>query len=162
MPSTAQEPGLISLPLRLYSVLHLKAMGAEVHITRSDVGKGHPEYYQDVAARLAKDIPDSFFADQFNMRNSVQGPVSKRLTRTSGVLPISSSTAGRGRLGMVSPGTGWRRWDSKVQSMPWTIGLDRTARNRAVGCLSVFGALPVRVGLVFLARLIKPLALHGP
>ena len=32
-------------------VLHLKAMGAEVHITRSDVGKGHPEYYQDVAAR---------------------------------------------------------------------------------------------------------------
>ena len=47
-------------------VLHLKAMGAEVHITRSDVGKGHPEYYQDVAARLAQDIPDAFFADQFN------------------------------------------------------------------------------------------------
>ena len=43
-------------------VLHLKAMGAEVHITRSDVGKGHPEYYQDVAARLAKDIPGAFFA----------------------------------------------------------------------------------------------------
>jgi cystathionine beta-synthase len=34
-------------------VLHLKALGAEVHITRSDVGKGHPEYYQDYAARLA-------------------------------------------------------------------------------------------------------------
>jgi cystathionine beta-synthase len=47
-------------------VLHLKAMGAEVHITRSDVGKGHPEYYQDVGARLAKDIPGAFFADQFN------------------------------------------------------------------------------------------------
>ncbi len=47
-------------------VLHLKAMGAEVHITRSDVGKGHPEYYQDVAARLAREIPDSFFTDQFN------------------------------------------------------------------------------------------------
>jgi cystathionine beta-synthase len=47
-------------------VLHLKAMGAEVHITRSDVGKGHPEYYQDMAARIAKDIPDAFFADQFN------------------------------------------------------------------------------------------------
>lgn len=47
-------------------VLHLKAMGAAVHITRSDVGKGHPEYYQDVAARLAKDIPGAFFADQFN------------------------------------------------------------------------------------------------
>jgi cystathionine beta-synthase len=41
-------------------------MGAEVYLTRSDVGKGHPEYYQDYAARLAKDIPGSFFADQFN------------------------------------------------------------------------------------------------
>ncbi len=47
-------------------VLHLKALGAEVHLTRSDVGKGHPEYYQDMAARLAHDIPGSFFADQFN------------------------------------------------------------------------------------------------
>lgn len=47
-------------------VLHLKAMGAEVHITRSDVGKGHPEYYQDVAARLAQELPGAFFADQFN------------------------------------------------------------------------------------------------
>jgi cystathionine beta-synthase len=47
-------------------VLHLKALGAEVHGTRSDVGKGHPEYYQDVAARLARDIPGAFFADQFN------------------------------------------------------------------------------------------------
>ncbi|MFZ6645120.1 pyridoxal-phosphate dependent enzyme [Undibacterium sp. TJN25] len=47
-------------------ILHLKAMGAEIHLTRSDVGKGHPEYYQDYAARLTKEIPDSFFADQFN------------------------------------------------------------------------------------------------
>src|SRR6478672_9135155 len=47
-------------------VLHLRAMGAEVHITRSDVGKGHPEYYQDLAAELAGRIPGGFFADQFN------------------------------------------------------------------------------------------------
>jgi cystathionine beta-synthase len=47
-------------------VLHLKALGAEVHMTRSDVGKGHPAYYQDFAARLAAEIPDAFFADQFN------------------------------------------------------------------------------------------------
>jgi cystathionine beta-synthase len=32
-------------------VLHLKALGAEVHTTRSDVGKGHPDYYQDRAGR---------------------------------------------------------------------------------------------------------------
>src|SRR5450755_16941 len=47
-------------------VLHLKAMGAEIHVTRSDVGKGHPDYYQDRAAAIAAKIPDSFFADQFN------------------------------------------------------------------------------------------------
>src|SRR5215217_7292222 len=46
-------------------VLHLKAMGAEVHTTRSDVGKGHPEYYQDRAAVLAREIPGAFYANQF-------------------------------------------------------------------------------------------------
>jgi len=47
-------------------VLHLKALGAEVHTTRSDVGKGHPAYYQDLAAKLAKQIDGAWFADQFN------------------------------------------------------------------------------------------------
>jgi cystathionine beta-synthase len=47
-------------------ILHLKALGAEIHLTRSDVAKGHPEYYQDYAARLAREIPDAWFADQFN------------------------------------------------------------------------------------------------
>jgi cystathionine beta-synthase len=51
-------------------VLHLKALGAEVHTTRSDVGKGHPDYYQDYAARLAREIPGSFYADQFNNPNN--------------------------------------------------------------------------------------------
>jgi len=47
-------------------VLHLKALGAEVRITRSDVGKGHPEYYQDMALRISREIRGAFFADQFN------------------------------------------------------------------------------------------------
>ena len=34
-------------------ISHLRAMGADVHLTRSDVAKGHPEYYQEVAAALA-------------------------------------------------------------------------------------------------------------
>jgi len=46
-------------------VLHLKAMGAAVHMTRSDVGKGHPDYYQDRAAALAREIPGAFYANQF-------------------------------------------------------------------------------------------------
>jgi cystathionine beta-synthase len=48
-------------------VLHLKALGAEVHTTRSDVAKGHPEYYQDMAARLAREAGDgALYIDQFN------------------------------------------------------------------------------------------------
>ena len=46
-------------------IFHLKAMGAEVLLTRSDVSKGHPEYYRDVAERLAKETPGSFFVNQF-------------------------------------------------------------------------------------------------
>jgi cystathionine beta-synthase len=46
-------------------IFHLKAMGTEVMLTRSDVGKGHPEYYQDMAQRLAKETPGSFFVNQF-------------------------------------------------------------------------------------------------
>jgi len=44
---------------------HLRALGAEVIVTRSDVGKGHPEYYQDLAARLAAERPDTWFVNQF-------------------------------------------------------------------------------------------------
>jgi len=46
-------------------ISNLKAMGAEVVITRSDVGKGHPEYYQDLAARIAEETPGAFFINQF-------------------------------------------------------------------------------------------------
>jgi len=34
-------------------IQHLRALGADVRLTRSDVGKGHPDYYQDMAERLA-------------------------------------------------------------------------------------------------------------
>ena len=33
-------------------IAHVRALGAEVRLTRSDVTRGHPEYYQDVAAKL--------------------------------------------------------------------------------------------------------------
>ena len=47
-------------------IAHLKALGVEVRLTRSDVGKGHPEYYQDIAERLQSEIPNSFWVDQFS------------------------------------------------------------------------------------------------
>ncbi len=46
-------------------IFNLKAMGAEVVLTRSDVGKGHPEYYQDLAARIAAETPGALFINQF-------------------------------------------------------------------------------------------------
>jgi cystathionine beta-synthase len=46
-------------------IFHLRAMGAEVVLTRSDVHKGHPEYYQDRAAQLTRDTPGSFYVNQF-------------------------------------------------------------------------------------------------
>ena len=39
-------------------------MGAEVVLTRSDVGKGHPEYYQDLGAAIAKKL-GAYFINQF-------------------------------------------------------------------------------------------------
>ncbi|MBB5884840.1 pyridoxal-phosphate dependent enzyme [Xanthomonas sp. LMG 8992] len=46
-------------------IFNLKAMGAEVVLTRSDVAKGHPEYYQDLAARIAAETPGAYFINQF-------------------------------------------------------------------------------------------------
>jgi cystathionine beta-synthase len=46
-------------------IFHLRAMGAEIVLTRSDVGKGHPEYYQDKAARIAAETPGAIFINQF-------------------------------------------------------------------------------------------------
>ncbi|MFY0571584.1 pyridoxal-phosphate dependent enzyme [Archangium lansingense] len=45
-------------------VLHLKALGAEVVMTRSDVEKGHPDYYQDMAERIAREL-GGFYVNQF-------------------------------------------------------------------------------------------------
>jgi cystathionine beta-synthase len=50
-------------------IFHLRAMGAEVRMTRSDVGKGHPEYYQDVAARISKE-QGGYYINQFENPNN--------------------------------------------------------------------------------------------
>lgn len=45
-------------------VLHLLALGAEVVTTRSDVLKGHPDYYQDLAERIARES-GAWYVNQF-------------------------------------------------------------------------------------------------
>ncbi|MDP3175379.1 MAG: cystathionine beta-synthase [Phenylobacterium sp.] len=46
-------------------IQHLRALGVDVRITRSDVGKGHPEYYQDMAQALAETLPNAIYINQF-------------------------------------------------------------------------------------------------
>ncbi|MGH9632688.1 MAG: pyridoxal-phosphate dependent enzyme [Bryobacteraceae bacterium] len=46
-------------------IAHLKAFGADIRLTRSDVGKGHPEYYQDMAERIANEIDGAHYVNQF-------------------------------------------------------------------------------------------------
>jgi len=45
-------------------IFHLKALGAEVVMTRSDVTHGHPDYYQAKAARIAAER-GAFYVNQF-------------------------------------------------------------------------------------------------
>lgn len=45
-------------------IFNLRAMGAEVVLTRSDVAKGHPEYYQDLGQRIAEET-GAYFINQF-------------------------------------------------------------------------------------------------
>jgi cystathionine beta-synthase len=45
-------------------IFNLRALGAQIVLTRSDVGKGHPEYYQDLGAAIAKQT-GGYYINQF-------------------------------------------------------------------------------------------------
>lgn len=67
-------------------IFNLKAMGADVVLTRSDVAKGHPEYYQDLAAKIA---------------SGPRAPTSSTSSATRTTRLRMSSVPGR---------KSWRRW----------------------------------------------------
>jgi cystathionine beta-synthase len=50
--------------MALEKINHLRSLGADIRITRSDVGKGHPDYYQDMAERIACEN-GGFYVNQF-------------------------------------------------------------------------------------------------
>lgn len=58
-------------------IFHLKALGADVRLTRSDVVKGNPDYYQDVAQRIA-DETGAFYVNQFG--NEANPSAHERMT----------------------------------------------------------------------------------
>jgi len=59
-------PLIIVLPAKMSQekIFNLRAMGAEVVLTRSDVVQGHPEYYQDLGRSIAEE-KGAFFINQF-------------------------------------------------------------------------------------------------
>ena len=46
-------------------IFHLKALGAQVIIARSDVVNGHPEYYLEIAKKIAEE-KNAFYVNQFS------------------------------------------------------------------------------------------------
>jgi cystathionine beta-synthase len=65
----AQQKGyplILVLPDKMSQekIFNLRAMGVEVVLTRSDVARGHPEYYQDLGEAIAKK-KGAFFNNQF-------------------------------------------------------------------------------------------------
>ena len=93
---------------------NLRALGAEVRITRSDVGKGHPDYYQELAAKIADETPCSFYVNQFeNPENpkaheTSTGP--EIMAQTNGC--VDAIVCGVGSGGTV---TGLSRYFAKVK-----------------------------------------------
>ena len=47
-------------------IAHLRALGVDIRITRSEVAPGHPDYYQDMAARITANTPGTYFINQFS------------------------------------------------------------------------------------------------
>ncbi len=82
-------------------IFNLRAMGAEVVLTRSDVAKGHPEYYQDLGKRLAEE-KGAYFINQFgNMDN----PLAHEQTTTPEIIQQMDGKLDAIVLGVGSSGT---------------------------------------------------------
>src|SRR5690606_6531492 len=78
----AQQKGyelILVVPAKMSreKIFNLKAMGAAVVLTRSDVAKGHPDYYQDLAARMAEETRGAYF---INECGNPDNPLAHKLT----------------------------------------------------------------------------------
>ena len=82
-------------------IFNLRAMGAEVVLTRSDVGKGDPEYYQDVGERLAKER-GAYFINQFG---NPDNPLAHEQTTAPEILEQMNGDMDAIVIGVGSSGT---------------------------------------------------------
>jgi len=84
-------------------IFNLRAMGAEVILTRSDVAKGHPEYYQDLGQSVAKEH-GAYFINQFA---NADNPLAHEQTTAPEILEqmdgdLDAIVLGAGSCGTVS------------------------------------------------------------
>ena len=82
-------------------IFNLRAMGADVVLTRSDVGKGHPEYYQDLGLRIAKE-KEAYFINQFG---NPDNPLAHERTTAPEILEQMEGELDAIVLGVGSSGT---------------------------------------------------------
>ena len=82
-------------------IFNLRAMGAEVVLTRSDVGRGHPEYYQDLGRRIAAER-DAYFINQFG---NPDNPLAHERTTAPEILEQLDGKVDAIVLGVGSSGT---------------------------------------------------------
>jgi cystathionine beta-synthase len=82
-------------------VYNLKAMDAEVILTRSDVQKGHPEYYQDLAQTIAAER-GAYYINQFG---NPDNPYAHQTTTAPEILEQMDGDVDAVVLGVGSSGT---------------------------------------------------------
>ncbi|MCP4299287.1 MAG: pyridoxal-phosphate dependent enzyme [Gammaproteobacteria bacterium] len=82
-------------------IFNLRAMGAEVVLTRSDVGRGHPEYYQDLGKRIAEE-QGAYFVNQFG---NPDNPLAHEQTTAPEILEQMDGDVDAIVLGVGSSGT---------------------------------------------------------
>jgi cystathionine beta-synthase len=96
-------PLILVLPDKMSQekIFNLRAMGAEVVLTRSDVAKGHPEYYQDLGKRIAEE-KGAYFINQFG---NPDNPLAHELTTMPEIVEQMDGDLDAVVLGVGSSGT---------------------------------------------------------
>jgi len=82
-------------------IFNLRAMGADVVLTRSDVGRGHPEYYQDLGKRIAEE-QGAYFINQFG---NPDNPLAHEMTTAPEIVAQMDGKLDAIVLGVGSSGT---------------------------------------------------------
>ncbi|MCH8158425.1 MAG: pyridoxal-phosphate dependent enzyme [Proteobacteria bacterium] len=82
-------------------IFNLRAMGADVVLTRSDVSRGHPEYYQDLGKRIAEE-EGAYFINQFG---NPDNPLAHESTTAPEILEQMGDSLDTIVLGVGSSGT---------------------------------------------------------